>query len=188
MNLVTPELFRRWPTPRALAQAEPADVEEVIKSTGFFRNKAKNIKAASEAIIELHQGEVPRDREAMVALPGVARKTANVVQSACFPEMVAEVQARPSLRLSETAFLDRGSFEFPPLTEAAPATDTNSKRTKVARSLNDDASSIAMMPRASRIRVESRPSRVMLPELSTATSTIGCVPTRPIGLKSLTGW
>jgi len=79
VNMVTPELFRRWPTAAEMARAPAKELESVIQSTGFFRNKAKNIKAASQAIMEQHHGEVPRDMDAMVALPGVGRKTANVV-------------------------------------------------------------------------------------------------------------
>lgn len=79
VNLVTPELFRRWPTAAEMARAPIKSLEKTIQSTGFFRNKAKNIKAASQALMEQHDGEVPRDMDAMVALPGVGRKTANVV-------------------------------------------------------------------------------------------------------------
>jgi len=79
VNMVTPELFRRWPTPEALAAAPLPALEKVIHSTGFFRSKAKNIKAASRALAEQHDGQVPRDMDAMIALPGVGRKTANVV-------------------------------------------------------------------------------------------------------------
>ena len=79
VNMVTPELFRRWPTPAAMAAAPIASLEKAVQSTGFFRNKAKNIKAASQGIVERHNGQVPRDMEAMIALAGVGRKTANVV-------------------------------------------------------------------------------------------------------------
>jgi endonuclease-3 len=79
VNMVTPELFRRWPTAREMAVAPIKELEKVIQSTGFFRNKAKNIKAASQGLVEQHDGEVPRDMEQLVALPGVGRKTANVV-------------------------------------------------------------------------------------------------------------
>src|SRR3954470_15137472 len=71
VNMVTPELFRRWPDAAAMAKAPIGALEKVIQSTGFFRNKAKNIKAASAAIVERHDGEVPREMDAMVALPGV---------------------------------------------------------------------------------------------------------------------
>jgi endonuclease-3 len=84
VNMVTPELFRRWPTAAEMARAPIKQLEKTIQSTGFFRNKAKNIKAASQAIMEQHGGEVPREMEAMVALPGVGRKTANVVLGTAF--------------------------------------------------------------------------------------------------------
>jgi endonuclease III len=79
VNMVTPELFRRWPTPEKMAQAPIEQLEKVIHSTGFYRNKAKNIKACSRDLAEKHNGEVPRDMDAMIALAGVGRKTANVV-------------------------------------------------------------------------------------------------------------
>jgi len=79
VNMVTPELFRRYPAPAALGAAELPEVERLIHSTGFFRNKAKAIVATSRAIAERHGGEVPRSLEALVELQGVARKTANVV-------------------------------------------------------------------------------------------------------------
>lgn len=79
VNLVTPELFATYPTPAALAVARREDVERLVKSTGFFRNKAKAIQGASRLLVERHGGEVPRTLEALVELPGVARKTANLV-------------------------------------------------------------------------------------------------------------
>lgn len=84
VNLVTPGLFRRWPTPQALAEAEPAEVEEVIKSTGFFRNKTKAIRGASAMLVERFGGEVPRSMPELLEVPGVARKTANVVLGSAF--------------------------------------------------------------------------------------------------------
>jgi endonuclease III len=84
VNMVTPELFRRWPTPAAMAAAPIDALEKVIHSTGFYRNKAKNIKACSRELADKHDGEVPRDIEAMVELPGVGRKTANVVLGTCY--------------------------------------------------------------------------------------------------------
>lgn len=84
VNLVTPELFRRWPSPQALAEAEIAEVEEVIKSTGFFRNKTKAIRGASAMLVERFGGEVPRSMSELLELPGVARKTANVVLGSAF--------------------------------------------------------------------------------------------------------
>ena len=79
VNMTTPELFRKYPTPAALGSADQEAVERVVKSTGFFRNKAKAIRAVSRLIEDEHGGEVPRDMDALVALPGVARKTANLV-------------------------------------------------------------------------------------------------------------
>ena len=79
VNLVTPELFRRWPTADALAMAPQGEVEGVIRSTGFFRAKAKNILGCCQALVERHGGEVPITLAELVKLPGVGRKTANVV-------------------------------------------------------------------------------------------------------------
>ena len=84
VNLTTPHLFAAYPTPEALARAPLEDVERIVKSCGFFRTKAKNIVAASRAIVELHGGDVPSEREALEALPGVGRKTASVVLSVAF--------------------------------------------------------------------------------------------------------
>ena len=79
VNLVTPALFTRYPTANALAGARQGDVEELIRSTGFFRNKAKNLIAMAQALVAEHGGEVPETMETLHALPGVGRKTANVV-------------------------------------------------------------------------------------------------------------
>jgi endonuclease III len=79
VNMVTPTLFARYPTPYELARAEPADVEEIIKSTGFFRNKTKSLIGMAQAVVADHGGEVPQTMEELRKLPGVGRKTANVV-------------------------------------------------------------------------------------------------------------
>jgi endonuclease-3 len=79
VNQVTPALFARYPTPAALGSASLPEVEELVRSTGFYRNKAKAIVGASRCIAQDHGGVVPRTLEALVELPGVARKTANVV-------------------------------------------------------------------------------------------------------------
>ena len=84
VNLVTPELFRRWPGPEALAAAKQREVEDVIRSTGFFRAKAKSIVGCARAIAERHGGEVPQTIDELVKLPGVGRKTANVVLGSAF--------------------------------------------------------------------------------------------------------
>jgi endonuclease-3 len=79
VNLVTPALFRRYPTPDAMARARPAQIEAMIRSTGFFRAKTRSILGCARALVAEHGGEVPRTMEAMVKLPGVGRKTSSVV-------------------------------------------------------------------------------------------------------------
>ncbi len=79
VNMVTPGLFRSYPTARELARASPSRLEGEIRSTGFFRAKARSLLGMAQAVVERHGGEVPREREALVALPGVGLKTANVV-------------------------------------------------------------------------------------------------------------
>lgn len=81
VNTVTPELFATWKTAEQMAGAEPAQIEEIIRSTGFFRNKARNLHASALKIVTEFDGRVPRTMEEMLTLPGVARKTANVVLS-----------------------------------------------------------------------------------------------------------
>ena len=84
VNEVTPELFDEYPDPEALANARQEDVEEIIRSTGFFRNKAKNIIGFARGIMADHEGKVPRDMDALTDLPGVGRKTANVILGNAF--------------------------------------------------------------------------------------------------------
>jgi endonuclease III len=84
VNRVTPALFKRYPTAAKLGAADQSAVEELIKPTGFFRNKAKAIRAASQMVAERFAGEAPRTLEEMVELPGVARKTANVVLGSAY--------------------------------------------------------------------------------------------------------
>jgi len=84
VNLTTPALFARYPTPRDLAGADPSELESLIRSTGFFRMKAKNLIGMATALVEKHGGEVPRTMEALRVLPGVGRKTANVVLGNAF--------------------------------------------------------------------------------------------------------
>ena len=79
VNMVTPTLFKRYRTPAALAEAKPEELEEMIKSTGFFRNKTKSLLGMSQAVTASHAGKVPDSMEELVRLPGVGRKTANVV-------------------------------------------------------------------------------------------------------------
>ncbi len=84
VNLVTPELFRRYPDVGALARARQPDVEKLVQSTGFFRNKAKNLIAMAQAVVAEHAGAIPRSMAELHALPGVGRKTANVVLGNAF--------------------------------------------------------------------------------------------------------
>jgi endonuclease III len=84
VNSVTPVLFARYPGPRELAHADPADVEEIIHSTGFFRQKTKSIIGMASAVDERFDGEVPTELADLVTLPGVGRKTGNVVRSVAF--------------------------------------------------------------------------------------------------------
>ena len=79
VNLVTPALFDRCPTPQALAEIGQPELEELVRSTGFFRNKAQNLIGMARAVVDGHGGEIPRTLDEMVKLPGVGRKTANVV-------------------------------------------------------------------------------------------------------------
>lgn len=84
VNLVTPELFRRWPDAHALDAAPVEAVEEVIRSTGFFRNKARSLKGLARRLVEAHAGAVPDTMDELVVLPGIGRKTANVVLGNAF--------------------------------------------------------------------------------------------------------
>lgn len=84
VNMVTPELFREYPTPKEMAVAAQPDVEELIKTTGFFRNKAKSLIGAARGIVERFDGKVPDNMDDLLTLPGAARKTANVVLGTWF--------------------------------------------------------------------------------------------------------
>jgi endonuclease III len=84
VNIVTEVLFQKYPTPKELAYANPSDIEQIIRPTGFFRNKTKSIIGASKKIVEEFGGEVPRTMEQLLTVPGAARKTANVVLGTAF--------------------------------------------------------------------------------------------------------
>ena len=86
VNLVTPELFARYPTPEDLAQADPGVVEELIRSTGFYKNKTRSLLGMADALVTRFGGEVPRRMADLVTIPGVGRKTANVVRSVALGE------------------------------------------------------------------------------------------------------
>jgi len=84
VNQVTPSLFKKYPTPAALAKADTAELESLIQPTGFFRMKSKSLIGMANALVNDHGGEVPSDMESLVKLPGVGRKTANVVRGHAF--------------------------------------------------------------------------------------------------------
>lgn len=84
VNIVTKALFKKYRTPQAFAEADLEELQENIKSTGFFRNKAKNIIGFAHAIVNTHGGKIPKDLESLVTLPGVGRKTANVILGTAF--------------------------------------------------------------------------------------------------------
>jgi endonuclease-3 len=105
VNMVTPGLFERWPTPRALAAAKPDALEKVIHSTGFFRQKAKSLLGVAAAISEQYGGELPRDMDTLVTLPGIGRKTANVILGTAYgiPSIVVDTHvSRLATRLGLT--------------------------------------------------------------------------------------
>ena len=83
-NKTTPDLFRRFPTPLELAAADPIELEEMVRSTGFYKSKARNLLKMANQLLDDHSGEVPKDLEKLVRLGGVGRKTANVIRSVAF--------------------------------------------------------------------------------------------------------
>jgi len=109
VNQVTPSLFKKYPKPEDLAYANPRDVEAEIRTTGFFRSKTKSIQGASKKIAEEFSGEVPRTMEQLLTLPGVARKTANVVLGTAFGIALGVVVDTHVMRLSERLDLTRNT-------------------------------------------------------------------------------
>jgi endonuclease-3 len=115
VNGVTGKLFERFPRPVDLAAAPLKEIEDLIRPTGFFHNKARNIKACARALAERHNSQVPQRLEALIQLPGVGRKTANVVRGAAFgvPGMVVDTHVkRISRRLGLTEHADLVKIEF----------------------------------------------------------------------------
>jgi endonuclease-3 len=108
VNLVTPELFRRFPIPAAMAQAPIPDLEDLIRTTGFFRNKAKSIKGAAQAIVERFHGEIPRTLAELITVPGAARKTANVVLGVSYGLAEGVVVDTHVFRISRRLSLAKG--------------------------------------------------------------------------------
>ncbi len=115
VNMVTPALFAKYPTPLALAEANRDDLESLIRSTGFYRNKAKNIQEAARRIVETYDGKVPANMADLLTLAGVARKTANVVLGVAYGIGVGIVVdthvKRLSNRLGLTAMEDPEKIE-----------------------------------------------------------------------------
>jgi endonuclease-3 len=114
VNMVMPALFKRYPTPQELAGADREELENFIRSTGFFRSKASHILGVSEAVVMRHAGEVPTTMEELTALPGVGRKTANVVLSVAFslPGLPVDTHViRLSQRLKLTGSADPVKIE-----------------------------------------------------------------------------
>lgn len=107
VNRVTPALFARYPTARDFTEAVPEELEEMIRSTGFFRNKARAIQQACHVLVERHGGEVPADLDALVELAGVGRKTANVVLGNAFGMATGVVVDTHVARLAQRMGLSR---------------------------------------------------------------------------------
>ena len=107
VNLVTPALFKAFPTPQAMAKASLPELEELIRTTGFFRNKAKSIQGAARVVVEEFGGKVPQTMEEILRLPGVARKTGNVVLGSWFNIAVGVVVDTHVMRLSRRLKLTR---------------------------------------------------------------------------------
>ena len=107
VNMVTPELFRKFPTPQAFAQASLPAIEEEIRSTGFFHNKARSISGAAKKVVADFGGQVPQTMEQLLTLPGVARKTGNVVLGVAFGKAEGVVVDTHILRLSYRLGLTR---------------------------------------------------------------------------------
>jgi endonuclease-3 len=108
VNMVTPELFRRFPTPAAMAKAPIPELEDLIRTTGFFRNKAKSIKGAAQAIVEKFNGEIPRTLAELITIPGAARKTANVVLGVSYGVAEGVVVDTHVFRIARRLGLARG--------------------------------------------------------------------------------
>ena len=125
VNKVTPELFRAYPDPAAFARAHRTDLERAIRSTGFFRSKARSIMACCRALVERHGGQVPRTMQEMTRLPGVGRKTANVVLGAGYGIasgiVVDTHMARVATRLGLTRQTDPVKIERDLLAAVPPA-------------------------------------------------------------------
>jgi len=115
VNGVTPTLFEKYPGPQQLSKAKPAELETIIRSTGFFRNKAKSLMHCSQALVHQFDGKVPDTMEELTSLPGIGRKTANVILGACFqkPGIIVDTHVkRVANRLHLTAYADPTKIEY----------------------------------------------------------------------------
>ncbi len=115
VNMVTPELFRKFPDARAMSEATLPELEKLIQSTGFYKNKAVALKTTSELLVEKHGGEVPKEIDQLTALRGVGRKTANVIRGTIFglPAIVVDTHVgRLTRRLGFTKHQDPVKVEF----------------------------------------------------------------------------
>ncbi|HVZ84061.1 MAG TPA: endonuclease III [Terracidiphilus sp.] len=108
VNMVTPELFRRFPTPQAMARATQPEIEALIRTTGFFRNKAKSILGAAKRISEDFGGKVPQTLDELITVPGAARKTANVVLGVSFGKAEGVVVDTHVFRITHRLGLTKG--------------------------------------------------------------------------------
>ena len=108
VNKVTPDLFKKYPSVQSFAKAPQAELEEMIRTTGFFRNKSKSIIGASQRIMNQYGGQVPRDMESLLTLPGVARKTANVVLGTAFGTASGVVVDTHVFRITHRLGLTKG--------------------------------------------------------------------------------
>lgn len=108
VNMVTPELFRRFPTPAAMAKANISELEDLIRTTGFFRNKAKSIQGAARKITEEFNGQIPQTLAELITIPGAARKTANVVLGVSFDKAEGIVVDTHVFRIARRLELAKG--------------------------------------------------------------------------------
>lgn len=168
VNLVTPALFARYRSAAAFAAAEQTELETLIRSTGFFRAKAKNIREACRAIVEQHGGEVPRTLEELTALPGVGRKTANCVLGDAFgvPGITVDTHVgRLSRRLGFIKETDPVKAEFalmkrwpqPKWTRVSHQLILHGRRVCFARS--PDCPGCTLSPHCPKVGVTNRPAK-----------------------------
>ena len=156
VNMVTPELFRRWPTAQDLAAAPPEELEEVVRSTGFYRSKSKSLIGMASALVDRFGGEVPTALSDLVTLPGVGRKTGNVVRSVALglPGLPVDTHVlRLSHRLGLTTEDDpvKVELELNPMVPASERGDfslrliLHGRRVCFARKPNCDGCTLAWM-------------------------------------------